>query len=460
MSNEQRIEILKNKVIKINSVSPSFCTAKWLQTTLYLQNGYNHSCHHPSPHKIPLDEVLADPAALHNSKFKKDQRKMMLEGQRPSECEYCWNIEDLNKDYFSDRHYKTSDYWAWDRFDEISKCDSSANVNPAYLEVSFSNACNLKCAYCSPDISSKWLEEIERYGPYPNGIGDLNWLKDTGRFPYKAREVNPYVDAFWTWFPDAYKELKVFRVTGGEPLMSKDMWRLLDWIIDNPNPQLELAINSNMCVDKKLIDQFIEKLNLVKSKVRRLIVFTSIESIEEQAEYARFGMDYEQWLRNVNLLLENTEVELGIMTTMNILSVNHTTDLIELIMKLRAKFNNGNTDNTRIHASFNILRWPPLLDIRLLPTEYKLQMTKEILDKGNWWSKYANGTIFAKLYLEELDQLKRFCDYMNSDINEEECNVHRKNFVEFVNEYDRRKGTDFLKTFPHLEPMYSKWSKL
>ena len=71
MSNEQRIEVLKDKVIKINSVSPSFCTAKWLQTTLYLQNGYNHSCHHPSPHKIPVDEVLHNPKALHNSQHKK-----------------------------------------------------------------------------------------------------------------------------------------------------------------------------------------------------------------------------------------------------------------------------------------------------------------------------------------------------------------------------------------------------
>ena len=103
MSNEQKIIILKNKRDIINSVSSSFCTAKWLQTTLYLQNGYNHSCHHPSPHKIPIDEVLADPAALHNSQHKKKQRELMLVGQRPTECDYCWKIEDLDKDYFSDR---------------------------------------------------------------------------------------------------------------------------------------------------------------------------------------------------------------------------------------------------------------------------------------------------------------------------------------------------------------------
>ena len=75
MSNEEKIQILKDKRQIIDTISPSFCAAKWLQTTLYLQNGYNHSCHHPAPHKIPVNEVLANPAALHNSSFKKEQRK-------------------------------------------------------------------------------------------------------------------------------------------------------------------------------------------------------------------------------------------------------------------------------------------------------------------------------------------------------------------------------------------------
>jgi hypothetical protein len=30
----------------------------------------------------------------------------MLEGQRPDECDYCWNVED-NSDRFSDRVFKS-----------------------------------------------------------------------------------------------------------------------------------------------------------------------------------------------------------------------------------------------------------------------------------------------------------------------------------------------------------------
>jgi len=51
--------------------SPTMCTAKWLQSTIYLQNGTTHSCHHPAVHKIPLEELKDNPSALHNTIHKK-----------------------------------------------------------------------------------------------------------------------------------------------------------------------------------------------------------------------------------------------------------------------------------------------------------------------------------------------------------------------------------------------------
>ena len=34
---------------------------------------HDHSCHHPPTHKIPLDEIKANPKALHNTQYKKQQ---------------------------------------------------------------------------------------------------------------------------------------------------------------------------------------------------------------------------------------------------------------------------------------------------------------------------------------------------------------------------------------------------
>jgi len=74
---------------KLDSVGPSLCLAKWKQVSLHLATGMNNSCYHPPLHRIPVEEIARTPSALHNTSHKKQQREMMLRGERPSECQYC-----------------------------------------------------------------------------------------------------------------------------------------------------------------------------------------------------------------------------------------------------------------------------------------------------------------------------------------------------------------------------------
>lgn len=445
MSNERQIEILKEKKNKINSVSCSFCTAKWLQTTLYLQTGYNHSCHHPAPHKIPLEEIEADPAALHNSKFKKEQRAMMLKGQRPSECDYCWKIEDLDKEYFSDRHYKTADYWAWDKFEDIAKGNPQDNVSPSYLEVSFSNACNFACAYCSPEISSKWMEDINQHGPYSTNNG-------SSKYVYKQSDNNPYVDAFWKWFPTILKDLRVLRITGGEPTMSKDLWKLLDFLIDNPQ-DFEVAINTNLGVPDKLINKLINKINALYKVGMKVDVYTSAESTGVQNNYVRDGMDYTLWYKNVKRILTETTSNVLIMTTINILSLPEFSNFIEDIMQLRKKYN-FNLEENRIPISINYLRWPKHLQTTLLDKEKRIQYANQIESTCNSWSKYSSKDRYARMYLEELDQIKRLCHYLKIS---EPAIEYRNDFCKYILEYDKRRNKNFKDTFPEYASLLEEW---
>jgi organic radical activating enzyme len=456
MSNEQRIHILKNKRDIINSVSSCFCTAKWLQTTLYLQNGFNHSCHHPSPHKIPLSEISENPAALHNSKFKKDQRLKMLNGQRPAECSYCWNTEDLGKDYFSDRHYKTADTWAWNRFNEIAESNASNDVFPSYLEISFSNACNFACSYCSPEISSKWMEDITKNGPYPtvHNSHNLDYLKQTGKLPYRNSEYNPYVDAFWKWFPEALPHLQVLRLTGGEPTMSKDIWALLDYLIDNPRENFEIAINSNLGVPDTLIDKLIKKINQLAQLNMKVDVYTSFESIGIQAEYARDGLNFNTFIANINRVLTETESTVSIMTTINILSVPSFTKFIDTIINLRQVFNHSFEKN-RIPLSINYLRWPPYLQCTLLDINCRVKYANEIENSANQYLKYYSLDKYARIYLEEFDQIQRFCEYLRTSDTAVE---YRSDFVKFIHAYDNRRNKNFNKTFPELVPYLKEWN--
>ena len=64
---------------KLNSVGCGFCLAKWTQVTMHLGSGLTHSCHHPKAHPIDLNDLATNPGALHNTGFKKNVRKHLLD---------------------------------------------------------------------------------------------------------------------------------------------------------------------------------------------------------------------------------------------------------------------------------------------------------------------------------------------------------------------------------------------
>ena len=131
---------LKNIKERLDSVSSSMCLAKWLQVSLHLTTGQTHSCYHPPVHSIDKTELLKDVSALHNTKQKKQERALMLKGERPKGCSYCWKIEDSGGHY-SDRHYRSLEPWALSRFDEVVQNGSEKAIIPSYVEVNFNQSC-------------------------------------------------------------------------------------------------------------------------------------------------------------------------------------------------------------------------------------------------------------------------------------------------------------------------------
>lgn len=440
--------------------SKSFCSAKWLQSTTNLQTGQTHSCHHPVTHKIPVEEVLSNPTAIHNTNHKKKLRKLMLEGHRPSECHYCWNIEDLPGKHFSDRTYKTTDYiWSVDHITDIVDAGSDGDIIPTYLEVSFENTCNFKCMYCTPDVSSKWMEEVDRFGPYPTGHGDLAYIESVGKLPIPIREVNPYVDAFWKWWPELYPKLKVFRVTGGEPLLSKNMWKIFDWIIENPRPDLSFAINTNMQPPDELLDKLIEKINQVDGKLKNLTIFTSCEAQGPHADYIRYGMDYNKWFENCRKLLANTNVDLNIMVTFNGLSLFSFKDFLNDIWKLRVEFNEHDSHN-RIPMMISYLRWPEHQGIKIMPKVFKEKYFKEIKEYVDSRTRVNSPHRSGRFYLEEVDQVNRLIEYGDNTYPMEKTVELRMDFYKFFKEYDKRKGTNIVDIFPMMSDYWKHCEEL
>jgi len=436
----------------MNEISPTFCLAKWHHTTIYLQTGQTHSCYHPAPHDIPLDE-LVDPSALHNTNQKKQERQQMLDGNKPSGCNYCWNIESLGNDYISDRHERNASIYTAERFSAIKE-NPLININPQYIEISFGNECNFKCGYCHPKHSSSYYKEIKDHGPYTtvkNHRNDIDW------FQIYEEETNPYVEAWWKWWPEVRKTLTILRITGGEPLLQQSTWKLLEDLEKNPLPNLELNINTNFGVKPLLIDRLVEKVNnlITKGAIKDFKVFTSIDTWGKPAEYIRTGLDLEVWERNLDTYLTRTSLPITFMITFNILTVTNFQKLLEKILEWRIKYNG--TEQTkwqRIRFDTPYLKEPLQYDMNLLPKEEFMPYMTSHLDfiLSNLDDK--NRFKFNDL---EYEKFLRVVKYMESSIyTPEKLKEGRRDFFNWFTEYDRRRGTNFTKTFPELVHFYYK----
>ena len=434
---------------ELNKISPTFCVAKWKQVTMHLESGLTHSCHHPKAHIVPLDELKENVSALHNTKQKKLMRKDMLDGKIIPECEYCNRIERSATKSLSDRIYKSNDKWARKYIKEIINNPWDYDVFPSYFEVSFSSVCNGSCIYCSPTFSTGWVKEIEKYGGYPTSISSRDF-DDSPPPEYMGKTYNPYIEAFWKWWPDLYKNLDTFRITGGEPLLSKDTFKILNYIIENPRPELDLFINSNFCVKPKIFNTFIDKYKQIAKNHKQVRVYTSCEAKGEKAEYIRPGLNYLEWLDNCRkYLMEIPNGVLDFMCTYNILSITSFKDFLEDILKLKKEF------PMRVHIDIPFLMDPPYLQANIISKDFMHYIEESVTymynnpDIPKWPPLSGNG-----FWEFEASKLVRIYNMVNKKPINIACQISRKDFVIFVDEHDRRYGSNFLEVFPEYEDFY------
>jgi organic radical activating enzyme len=444
------------KVIKItNEISPTFCLAKWHHTSIYLHTGQTHSCYHPRPHAILLDEIKDNPSALHNTLEKKKERAQMLVGEKPKGCQYCWNVESLSDTHISDRHDRNANIFKPERVNEIVNSPWDFNINPEYIEIAFSNECNFKCGYCHPMSSSSFQSEIKKFGPYDtvkNHTLNIEWFK-----PFEE-EVNPYIDAWWRWWPEMSKTLNILRITGGEPLMHRSTWRLFDHLREEPKPHLELNLNSNLGVKSAMVEKLADNVNdvLVNQKVKTFKLFSSMDSWGARAEYIRTGLDTELWEKNLDIYITKTNAPVSIMCTFNILSVTSFISFLQKVLDWRTKYQpimNPGGYGRRIRFDTPYLKEPLQYDMNILPKEEFLPHFDAILKFIDDNRDEQDPTKFTDM---EYEKFRRVRDYFaTANYEEERVKEGRVDFYNWFTEYDRRRDTNFLETFPEMENFWN-----
>jgi organic radical activating enzyme len=435
----------------LNSISCSFCAAKWYNVSLHLGHGFTNSCHLPLPHPIDLEKIKTNPSALHNTDFKKEIRKMMLEGIKPAECSYCWKIEDIGRNNISDRVYKSQIYTE-EEIEALKDLPWDADITPKTIEVSFDRTCNFACSYCNSGYSTTWGKDIKKNGAYQKFkttsagayYADGSWSEIYG----KHNENNPYVTAFLEWWPDITKTLQEIRVTGGEPTLSHNFWQFMDEVKKYPSPNLRVAINSNLGVNQELITKLINITNEID--VKEFDIYTSCEAYGAQAEYIRDGLNYEVWRKNLVQVIESAKIrQVVIMMTINSLCLFSITEFLDDMLELKAKYG----WNKPI-VDFNILRWPAFMSPLTLPDDIKHDLHGKL---SMWWRKNKKNPL---INMHEGAQIQRLIDYIevvNRGHNTTEMDMEMQfhDFKSFYTQHDKRRNKNFVKTFPELEDWYN-----
>ena len=148
-------------------------------------------------------------------------------------------------------------------------------------------------------------------------------------------------------------------MTGGEPIMDKNTYRVFDYVLANPKSDLILNVTSNFSQEDFLFDKYLDKVKQITQGdcVDHFMQFVSVDGWGQQAEYIRHGMDFVKVMRNVETFLKQAphRTSLTFIITMSNLNISSLKSLMNWILMLRENFS---TDRQHIWLDTPKLRQP------------------------------------------------------------------------------------------------------
>jgi hypothetical protein len=394
------------------------CQSKWAWSTIWLDYAKTSSCFRVE--KLDLTPDNFD--NFHNLPEKISDREQMLKGEWPNNnrCNYCKEIE--NAGGYSDRmHYNSIGGYTPK---ELKKDRQATNITPKVVEVYYTNECNLACIYCSERCSSKIEVENDRY------LG-----KDRPKQFHSPFKEELY-QQFLTWLRANIKDLQRLNLLGGETFIQH---RLLNDIIsiinDNPNPFLQLTIISNFNAPRKYFYKYIDAIKELydSKKIGRLDLTCSVDCWGPEQEYVRSGLNLELLEEYLKYAADQDEkwLYLSINSTITCMTIKTAPALLRKIKKY--------SGNRQIHHSFEIVQGqefqnPKIFDYSIW--ENDLEDVIKLM-KGN--------SVESSELVERMVGLKKFLKVNCKQDNEKISELHT-----YLDELDRRRGTDWRPLFPYL----------
>lgn len=388
--------------------SKTICLAKFHESTVWLYTGQLASCHH-----TPFVELGSTVDTFWNPEKRRDQQRRMLAEERPGECSYCWRLEDNN--LLSDRYKKSMEYKNVDGPTDYK--NPNYVFKPRTLELAFHNTCNLACSYCSPSFSTLWVNDIEQNGPYKN-------LPTDSRNHY-TRGLDTHhkpadMQLFWEWFDRDCSTLESIRITGGEPLLHEETFSVFDRMV-KINPNIDIVIHTNLCQKPTVIDRFISRAEAFKN-IRLNI---SNESAGPVAEFIRDGMNYTEWLTNVERM-SNTNVEASISTSITPTALLNLDQLYRDIIAIR------NRSLKQFYIAVNFVSFPEFQSLAVL--------TQEEREFYHIYYSSFFESISNELLEIERSHVSRLLTMLKPELVHADQTKYRRDSEEFFKQYSLRRN--------------------
>ena len=410
------------------ATSNIFCMAPWIHLHVWPTGTVMPCCVTNTDSKNKLGDTHKNSLKeIWNSPNLKQLRLDMLNDKASKYCTHCYELE-KNADAFSLRKSLNMRYGEKHikKVLQTQQDGSHPDPNFVYMDIRFSNICNLKCRTCSPTWSSSWYDDYEKaHGSVPAVIAEKKFIQITDK-DRLLDEIISLIDVtegvYWA---------------GGEPFVTAEHWHVMDhWIANNKAKDIVIDYTTNFSQLKY------KKRNLFDlwKPFKQVRVHASLDGAWERGEYIRKGLDWKQVVANRKLMLEHCpEIQFEITPTVSILNVLHLADFHKewLEQGLLADPND---------FRFNMLFYPQEFCIRNLPNNYKTQVIDRWTSHREWLEQ--------NYYPSQIENICGWIDGLIKFINSEK--QEDIDLLSMLSRYDKVRNESWQTVFPELEKVLCK----
>jgi MoaA/NifB/PqqE/SkfB family radical SAM enzyme len=360
-----------------------------------------------------ISEGVAPSKFVNNDNFRAI-RQSLAEGVWPEHCKSCQDQESRGQESYrqkSNKHLKSTD-----------KNNTIKKSWIEYIEVRFSNACNLSCRHCAPDYSSKWNSILKRVERVPDDYSyDIkNLVREWPNQSWTKKQVDELLVDLIKNCPN----LNRIDVGGGEPLYQKQFWQFLEGIQAHPNRNnmyMNIVSNFNTPVDYEKLSEYMLHFNRSQIKI-------SVDGGSNLYNYFRNGT-YESILNNIQTFRNKNKKT--ILEATNTITPYQILDLENIVNDMLL------LPVDRLHHSF--VQYPTYLGIDVLFNQRRTLIKKV-------------KRIKKKLYTQKKSLQRQGAIRMTEMIihalqNSRECKKDVDAFIYYTNRIDTIKNQNFSSVF-------------